>query len=124
MERISEFLESIVPNTKRVATKKHGNKLSLEFTQEWVVAKQDGRNRRAGASGAKPEKVQRSKFEGFGMSDGTLRAIGLLTAVFQKPQPSVLVIEEPEATIHPGPRSGARSAEARRPLHAGDRDHA
>jgi predicted ATPase len=36
------------------------------------------------------------------MSDGTLRALGLLTAVFQKPPPSVLVIEEPEATIHPG----------------------
>ena len=36
------------------------------------------------------------------MSDGTLRAVGLLMAVFQKPQPSVLVVEEPEATIHPG----------------------
>ena len=36
------------------------------------------------------------------MSDGTLRALGLLAAVFQRPAPSVLVIEEPEATIHPG----------------------
>ena len=36
------------------------------------------------------------------MSDGTLRALGLLMAVFQTPAPSVLVIEEPEATIHPG----------------------
>ena len=36
------------------------------------------------------------------MSDGTLRALGLLIAVFQTPSPSVLVIEEPEATIHPG----------------------
>jgi predicted ATPase len=36
------------------------------------------------------------------MSDGTLRAIGLLAAVYQRPTPSVSVIEEPEATIHPG----------------------
>jgi predicted ATPase len=36
------------------------------------------------------------------MSDGTLRAIGLLAAVFQRPVPSLIVIEEPEATIHPG----------------------
>ena len=36
------------------------------------------------------------------MSDGTLRAIGLLAAVFQRPTPSLVAIEEPEATIHPG----------------------
>ena len=36
------------------------------------------------------------------MSDGTLRALGLLAAVYQRAAPSVLVIEEPEATIHPG----------------------
>ena len=27
---------------------------------------------------------------------------GLITAVFQRPKPSLLVIEEPEASIHPG----------------------
>jgi predicted ATPase len=36
------------------------------------------------------------------MSDGTLRAIGLLAAVFQTSRPSLLAVEEPEATIHPG----------------------
>lgn len=81
--RICELLESIVPQTKRVAAKKHGNKLSLEFTQQW-------------------EGVKKIKFEAFSMSDGTLRALGLLTAVYQRPQPTVIVIEEPEATIHPG----------------------
>jgi|SRR6185295_318675 len=35
------------------------------------------------------------------MSDGTLRILGLLLAVFQVQQPSVLIIEEPEATVHP-----------------------
>jgi predicted ATPase len=81
--RIGEVLASIVPNTRRVRTIKHGKKLSLAFTQEW---------------GEK----QRLNFEAFNMSDGTLRALGLLTAVYQRPSPSLMVIEEPEASIHPG----------------------
>jgi len=83
MERIGEILASIVPNTTRVRVKKHGKKLSLEFTQEWGEKK-------------------RLNFEAFNMSDGTLRALGLLAAVYQRPTPSLMVIEEPEATIHPG----------------------
>ncbi|TAL09998.1 MAG: hypothetical protein EPO02_08645 [Nitrospirae bacterium] len=83
VQRINEILASIVPNTKRVRTMKHGKKLSLEFTQEW------GANKRL-------------NFEAYNMSDGTLRALGLLAAVFQRPTPSLIVIEEPEATIHPG----------------------
>jgi len=82
-QRISDILETIVPNTTRVQVKKHGKNLSLEFTQEWGQRK-------------------RLKFEGFSMSDGTLRAIGLLAAVFQRPVPSLIAVEEPEATIHPG----------------------
>ena len=82
-KRICELLETIVPKTYKVQAKKHGNKLSLEFTQEWAAGK-------------------KLKFEAFNMSDGTLRALGLLTAVYQRPAPSVLVVEEPEATIHPG----------------------
>ena len=61
---------------------KHGKKLSLEFTQEW----------------GKDKKV---KFEAFAMSDGTLRALGILAAVLQKPVPTLIAIEEPESTIHP-----------------------
>ena len=83
LDRISDILATIVPNTKQVDVKKHGKNLSLEFTQEWGEKK-------------------RLKFEGFSMSDGTLRAIGLLAAVFQRPVPSLIAIEEPEATIHPG----------------------
>lgn len=81
--RICQLLESVVPGTVDVRPKRHGNKLTLEFKQE-----------RAGA-----EPV---KFEAFSMSDGTLRALGLITAVFQRPAPSLVVIEEPEASIHPG----------------------
>ena len=80
---ICEILESIVPGTIGVQPKKHGNKLTLEFKHDW----------------AKKEPV---RFEAFNMSDGTLRILGLLTAVFQPQKPSLLVIEEPEATMHQG----------------------
>ena len=80
---ILELLESIVPRTVGVQPKKHGNKLTLEFSQDWAL-------------------TEHMKFEAFSMSDGTLRVLGLLAAVFQRPPPSLLVIEEPEATIHPG----------------------
>lgn len=80
---INRILESIVPATKSVSPKKHGNKLSMSFAQEWGEKK-------------------KLTFDAFNMSDGTLRSLGLIMAVFQKPSPSILVIEEPEATIHPG----------------------
>lgn len=82
-DEIYHFLEAIVPETKSVVPKKHGNKLSMSFSQEWGPGK-------------------KLSFDAFNMSDGTLRSLGLIMAVFQKPSPSVLVIEEPEATIHPG----------------------
>jgi len=82
-ERIEEILASIVPNTRNVQTVKHGNKLALKFTQEW---------------GGK----RKLSFESYSMSDGTLRVLGLLLAVFQKPKPSLILLEEPESTIHPG----------------------
>src|SRR4029077_5845885 len=40
-------------------------------------------------------------FASLEMSDGTLRILGLLLAIYQPQAPSVLLIEEPEATIHP-----------------------
>lgn len=80
---INRLLETIVPATKSVVPKKHGNKLSMSFSQGWG----DG---------------MKLNFDAFNMSDGTLRSLGLIVAVFQKPSPSLLVIEEPEATIHPG----------------------
>jgi predicted ATPase len=36
------------------------------------------------------------------ISDGTLRVFGMLTALYQLDAPSVIAIEEPEQTIHPG----------------------
>ncbi len=81
--RIGELLASIVPTITRVKPIRYGDKISLEFTQEWG----DGK---------------RLRFEPLSMSDGTLRSLGLLAAVFQRPAPTLIIIEEPEATIHPG----------------------
>ncbi|MFH1707423.1 MAG: ATP-binding protein [Planctomycetota bacterium] len=82
-QAINRMLESIVPATKSVTPKKHGNKLSMAFSQQWGNDK-------------------KLNFDAFNMSDGTLRSLGLIMAVYQQPCPSLLVIEEPEATIHPG----------------------
>ena len=84
-ERLSSFLGAIVPDTRRVSVKRHGKNLFLEVVQEWE------------------ESAPRTlKFEGSGMSDGTLRVIGLLASVFQRPAPTLIAVEEPEATIHSG----------------------
>ncbi len=83
VKRLVEILGTIVPDMRKVQTVKHGNKLSFRFTQEWG-------------------KQKRLNFDAFSMSDGTLRALGLLLAVYQQPTPALLIVEEPEATIHPG----------------------
>jgi predicted ATPase len=83
LQRICQLLEAIVPRIKAVWPVSQGSSIELEFTEDWGEAKE-------------------VRFAAADMSDGTLRALGLLAAVFQKPPPSVLVIEEPEATIHPG----------------------
>ena len=41
-------------------------------------------------------------FEASQESDGTLRMAGILTALIQHPSPTLLGIEEPELTVHPG----------------------
>ena len=80
--QICELLEAVVSGTVDVQPKKCGDKLILGFTQ-----RQKG--------------VAPIKFEASSMSDGSLRALGLITAVFQYPKPSLLLIESPEASIHP-----------------------
>ncbi len=83
LRRLVKLLETVAPTTYAISAKKHGNRVGLQFRQRWS----EGR---------------RVPFEAFSMSDGTLRVVGLLLAVLQTPAPSLLVIEEPEATIHPG----------------------
>ena len=42
------------------------------------------------------------RFPASNVSDGTLRMLGLLLAVYQVDRPALIAIEEPEATVHPG----------------------
>lgn len=35
-------------------------------------------------------------------SDGTLRVAGMITALLQSPRPTLIALEEPELTVHPG----------------------
>ena len=81
--RISELLSSIMPSRVHVRPVQRGDRASLEFDQEWNG---DGRITLSAAP----------------MSDGTLLALGFLTAIFQPFPHSLIAIEEPENTIHPG----------------------
>ena len=80
--RIFEILATVSPRLKRIVRVRQGRQLSLKFFQEW-------------------DENKRLDFDAFSMSDGTLRALGLILAVDQRQRPSIMVIEEPEASIHP-----------------------
>jgi len=81
-QRICRLLSQIVPGTTSVQPKTLGQKETLEFLQD--VGKQHP-----------------WRFDALNMSDGTLRALGILLAVYQYQPASLIAIEEPEATIHP-----------------------
>ncbi len=81
-ERICRLLGQVVPGTTDVQPKLLGQKETLEFRQD-VGQKHPWR------------------FDALNMSDGTLRALGILLAVYQPQPASLIAIEEPESTIHP-----------------------
>ncbi|MBI4558796.1 MAG: AAA family ATPase [Candidatus Hydrogenedentes bacterium] len=88
-DRVVEFLSKVVPGIQSIDVRHVGKKETLEFRQ-FV-----GKNR------------DPWRFMAENMSDGTLRALGVLTALFQssnggsKRVPFV-GIEEPELAVHPG----------------------
>lgn len=84
--RITEYLSRVTPTVHGVSFEPVGPKHSLRFRQEVEGQKHPW------------------KFWAANMSDGTLRALGILTAVFQggNGKPVRLVgIEEPETALHP-----------------------
>ena len=81
-EEICELLASAVPGFAEVHARRRNGELALEFLL----------NVRTG----------RARFDASDMSDGTLRALGILVAAYQRPAPSLIAIEEPEASIHSG----------------------
>ena len=88
VERIVQYLSAIVPGTVGVETKSLGPKLTLEFLQK--VRGDD----------------HPWRFLANNMSDGTLRAFGVLVALFQgagstSPAARLVGIEEPESALHP-----------------------
>lgn len=80
--RLCRLLSRVVDGLKRVEYRSIGQKETLSFRQD-VGLKHPW------------------TFDALNMSDGTLRVLGLLLAVYQPGHPSVVAIEEPEATVHP-----------------------
>ncbi|MHC4504834.1 MAG: AAA family ATPase, partial [Planctomycetota bacterium] len=76
------LLSRIVQGIERVEYRTVGQREALQFKQD---------------VGMKHSFV----FEALHMSDGTLRVLGVLLAVYQLGNHSLVAIEEPEATIHP-----------------------
>ncbi|PTL84641.1 AAA family ATPase [Vitiosangium sp. GDMCC 1.1324] len=93
--RIEEYLSRIVPGLERVDPKRVGHMETLEFRQQ--------------VEGAKVP----LRFPAINMSDGTLRALGVLVALLQArvvDRVRVVGIEEPEVALHPAAAGILRDA--------------
>jgi predicted ATPase len=84
-ERIREYLAKVVPGIDGVEAKQIGHMETLEFRQRVEGQEHPWR------------------FSAINMSDGTLRALGTLVALFQHAAggASLVGIEEPETALHP-----------------------
>lgn len=87
-ERIEEYLSRVVPGVKGVEVKAMGSKETIEFRQRVKGSEYSWR------------------FDAASMSDGTLRALGVLVSLFQfsngdGPVVRLVGIEEPETALHP-----------------------
>lgn len=95
MQLVEQYLQTVVPTVHGVERKQIGPMESLEFRQEVIGAKHPWR------------------FQAQNMSDGTLRALGVLTALFQGNRdfiPTLVGIEEPETALHPAAANALREA--------------
>ncbi len=86
--RVEEYLGKVVPGVQGVAAKAIGSKETLEFRQQVEGSRKAWR------------------FLAANMSDGTLRALGILVALFQssnghRTKVPLVGIEEPEVALHP-----------------------
>ncbi|WP_199756350.1 MULTISPECIES: AAA family ATPase [Corallococcus] len=94
-QRIDEYLGAIVPGLVEVLSIRMGHVESLKFIQRFESAQED------------------YDFSAFEMSDGTLRALGILVALFQTraaPRIQLVGIEEPEIALHPAAAGVLRDA--------------
>lgn len=92
---IHDYLQKVVPMVHGVEREPIGPMETLEFRQDMEGAAHPWR------------------FLAQNMSDGTLRALGILTALFQGNRdyaPSLVGIEEPETALHPAASAALREA--------------
>lgn len=92
---IKDYLHTVVPTVNDVDRKQMGTLETLEFRQSMKGATHPWR------------------FPAQNMSDGTLRALGVLTALFQANTdyaPLLVAIEEPETALHPAASAALREA--------------
>jgi predicted ATPase len=102
MTTLQEYLQTVVPTVQGVERKQIGPMETLEFRQDVAGATHPWR------------------FLAQNMSDGTLRALGVLTALFQgnvDHAPTLIGIEEPETALHPAASAVLRAALARAAQH-------
>lgn len=95
--RVVEMLGKVVPGITDITHRPVGKKETLEFRQRVAGSKEPWR------------------FDAENMSDGTLRALGVLVALFQSPASDgravrLVGIEEPETALHPGAAAVLRAA--------------
>lgn len=92
---IHEYLQTVVPMVHGVEREQVGPMETLKFRQDMAGAKYPWR------------------FLAQNMSDGTLRALGVLVALFQGNRdyaPTLVGIEEPETALHPAASTALREA--------------
>jgi predicted ATPase len=92
---VQQYLQTVAPMVHGVERKPVGPMETLEFRQDMVGAKHPWR------------------FLAQNMSDGTLRALGVLAALFQGNRdysPTLVGIEEPETALHPAASAALREA--------------
>lgn len=92
---IQNYLQTVVPMVHGFERKQMGPLETLQFRQDMAGAKHPWH------------------FLAQNMSDGTLRALGVLTALFQGNKdhsPSLIGIEEPETALHPAASAALREA--------------
>lgn len=84
LTEVCEFLGRVVPGMREVERIASGTQETLQFKQD-----------------VGDPKKQPLTFLPTNVSDGTLRVLGILLAIYQRSHPPVLGIEEPESTVHP-----------------------
>lgn len=92
---VEDYLKLVVPSVQGVERTGVGHMETLVFRQDIAGSKQPWR------------------FPANSMSDGTLRALGILVALYQgggSGRPSVVGIEEPEVALHPAAAAVVRDA--------------